>query len=261
MIVGGAVYLRSRKKDESGPPADNCEKLRALGGQQAVDACKAVKAGFGVLGAVADVVVPDSNDDVNVRLNGPRVEAAHVQAMKALAIYFDENGTELYPLKAPFATRYQNGFVPVPGHPDFAKGAPGSKSMVNDDWWARKGFSLGKSISSMLSGDPMRDVLTFRWPGPIANSATRNQVRNAIAFPLSGPGEQWIVRGQPVLCAAGTTINSGRDHRTGAPAVACAPASSPTPPPPIVSGGTRTGTTTTTSSGGVRHDYRSDPPR
>jgi hypothetical protein len=248
-LVGGALLLRKSKESApatDAPAKDPCDLLPE---GQARDACKALRAGLGI---VAELI-PDSADTTNTKLNGPAVEKIDPAVWNLITARELVSGTmstyiHYRPLKAPYTTRYQNGFVPIEGHPDFAKGAPGSKSMVDTEWFRR--FGGGVSPSSLLSGDPVRDAYTFRWP------ADRPWPAGAPA----GAGERWAVRGQLIVCPAGTTVNNGRDHRT-TPGPVCAPAVNTSAPPPVITTTTvpTSGTWTTTPSG--TRDRRTDPPR
>lgn len=262
-LVGGALLLRKSK--EAAPPAPSsstnpCDRLKAAGAPQyAVDACNAARTIAGGLGALVDML-PNTDQD-NIAINGPVTKRIHGAAQLALHREMGANSADYGPVTAPGTLEYQNGCVPIPGHPGWSKCAPGTKSMVNEPWWRTSsgyatGYGAGKSPAAMGSGDPDRDVLTFKWPGPIAHSDTRNERRRPIAFPLDGAGERWIVRGQPVVCAAGTTVNSGRDHRTGVTAPICAPPRTVVTPPPV----TPTYTPGTRDPNNPR-DRRTDPPR
>lgn len=230
----GAVYLvrRSSAPAPTAPPADNCEKLRAIGGQQAVDACKAVKAGLGVVGAVAGVVqnATESRESKNVTLNGPITERIDVGANRG---YQGADGTWhriLHGGNTAVGVRHQNGCVPIPGHPDWGKCAPDTRHIIDngnlDDadhyagnsYWAVTLLPAGFSKAGLLSGDPMRDALTFKAPASMQPAT----------------GELWFVRGKRLTCPAGTTVNGGRDHRTGTNIPVCAAPSSATPPPPVI---------------------------
>lgn len=261
-LVGGAVYLRRRKEADapSGPPVDNCEKLRVIGGQQAVDACKAIKAGF----AVVDAIVPDFADTANVKLNGPAVERVPVAVMAVRRLEANQQHGAVAPLQLDYTTKYQNGCVPVPGHPGWSKCAPGTKSMIEDQWFSSAGSAAGFSPSSVLSGDFRRaggaggrDPLTFTWPpdrpwpGPPGGTPYVSP---------ENPGTRFVYKGQPMICPAGTQIASGTDHRAiqGPPCVA---ARGDVPPPPTAPVRSTTTPVRTSSSGGRTADYRSDPPR
>lgn len=242
VVIGGAALLRRRAEADapSGPPVDNCEKLRAIGGEQAVTACKAAKGALGVLGAIADAI-PDY-EATNVKLNGPVVERVPPAVWDLIKVTKSAGmgvGDTFRPLWTS-AIRYKNGFVPIPDHPDWAKGAPGSKSNVNADYFREYGG--GRSPSSLLSGDSQRDVYTFKWPTALAWAGA------------AGAGERWVVAAKYVLCPVGTTVNSGRDHRTTPGPICAAPVPTRDAPPIVQSG-------TSPSTGGVRVPYRGDPPR
>lgn len=250
LLIGGAVIWRHVQPAAAStvPPADECETLAKVGGDQAVQICKEAKLGLGAGKAILELfgATFESANDKNTELNGPAVEVLHPTAVAALKTTWTLPGgatAVAYPLRAPFVTRYQNGFVPIPGHPDWSKGKPGSKSMVDDGdphatWWGQwQNTKLAKGgVAAMLSGDPTRDVLTFQ-----LSDGT------------------WIFKGQPQTCPQGTTIR-GTDHRPGvSPCVATygtgvGQAPPPTPPPPI-------GATRTNAGTSGRADYRTDPPR
>jgi len=235
LAVGGAVYLRSRKAaPSSSAGATDCDRLAPLG-EQAVAACKAAQGAAGAAGAVVAVVggaldaitTSDSERHAeNVAKNGPVVETVHPRALTELTLYgINKDGARLgyQPLKRPYPLRHRNGCVPLHRHPGWKGCAPGTHSMVDsheadgsrgNNWWAQA-YHQGRfkgGVPALLSGDPARDVLTFR-----LKDGT------------------WIVRGQPVTCPPGTEVR-GRDHRPGespcVPVYGSGPGQAPHPVPP-----------------------------
>lgn len=223
VVLGGAYVLGKRKAPT--PPGPGEDPLLA--------ACKAAgvpelacRAGKGLLGGLVNVVqsATTSRETTNVRLNGPVVERVDVGANRGSS---DAHGTTYRALVglSP-GVRHQNGCVPIPGHSDWAKCAAGTRHIIDNGnlesptqfggntWWARFGVSRGYLPTRTLSGDPAHDALTFQ-PSPQTDPQT------------------WYVRGKRTTCPAGTTVNPGRDHRTGAPACST-PAREVSPPPPIV---------------------------
>jgi hypothetical protein len=271
-LVGFGLMFFLRK--DAAKTTDVCDEL--FDDPKEVLACKAAK---GLLGAVADAVTDTLVDAVtnyedvhghNVAVNGPITEYWDAGENKdtflaASPLGFGENGYSLrtYSHKGPngeaFPKRHDNGCVPLPGHPDWSKCGPGTKSAANaikdpghgPIQGSREGARdagpaparWGGGFSERPStggGDPLRDGLSFAWnQRPSAYKYERvgdgRRLRD-LNFPLAVPNDgstAWVVRGEPVVCAPGTEVR-GRDHRTGLETRSpCSPANQ-VPAPPVV---------------------------
>lgn len=259
VLVTGALLVRSAKATTPAPTAtaDACDRLAPLG-SDAVALCKASKVASAV---VKTVVAPlRAADSKNQDINGAAVEFLDPAIRGVLAVNVRESysgslassNVQYLPTKAPHTIRYANGCVPYKGSPEWSKCAAGTKAMNDADdgrqsYWGSVDAAHRKSgPDAMMSGDPARDVLTFRWPE-----------NTKVPFPLPVPAgaTAWVYRGRPMVCPVGTEVR-GRDLSPGAqPCVATygtgpGQAPLPVPPPPA--------TTTRSGAGG---DYRSDPAR
>lgn len=264
-LLGGALLFRKLKEDATPaasetPSTDLCEKLRAIGGQQAVDACRAIKLGA----AIVDAVIPNSTDSDNVRINGPAVVKVAPEIMAIYRLSNEHPAGPVSVLNSPYTIKYQNGCVPIPGHPDFAKCGAGTKTMVNEAWFRYVGHARGLSMSGVLTGDvPVpgsragRDPLTFTWPPNVPWPSSFPRGGTPYVSP-EDPGTRFVFKGIPIVCPAGMRLASGTDHRT-TPGPICAPAVNTVTPPPTVTMPTTEPVRTSTDGG--RTADRRDPNR
>ncbi len=216
LLVGGIIYLRSRKQ----AAADPCDQL---GDPKLVLACKAARFGLGAIGqAFTSAVKGEDRGATNTALNGPVTEWFDEKMMAAGGYggangyvrpvrYTDARG----PQGQKYIAQHANGCEPHPAAPGWSKCAPGTQAMTSDAYirQAHAAGELGKAEAATGSGDPMRDPLTFRWED--------RPNKNVTEFPLPVPAGStaYVYRGRPLVCAAGTQV-SGRDHRAQ-PGPAC----------------------------------------
>lgn len=269
-LIGGALLFRKAKESAPAPSSSSnpCDRLPA---GQARDLCNTLRAGLPVLGAVVNAVedATQSRQAANVEKNGPIVESLdrtvwdHV-SLQVGASGDGQGGPRLLRPLIHGGIRHQNGCVPIPGHPDWAKCAPGTRHIVSngnlddathfarDCYWALSGaLDNGFLPSGLFSGGRPKDLFTFKWP---AN-------KPAPAQAPAGAGELWVVRGKFIRCPLGTTVTvNERDHReSSSPAPVCAPPSTVGATPPPITPTIPTGTGTRTGTG-VTVDRR-DPNR
>lgn len=247
LVLGVVLVLVLRPREDQADPCDQ------LGDPMAVAACKA---GRGIVGAayelLADAWKGEDRNVGNVALNGPVTEwwdddplylaAAGNLGRQAPTRYTDAVG----PAGQKLPRRHANGCVPLPGHRDWQRCAPGTQSMATDSHPAyahagrpaRNGYPAapprpGVAAAALGSGDPDRDGLSYRWDerlSPVDGRAGRGNVE--LEFPADVPpgSTAYVVAGEAVVCPAGTRVK-GRDHRTDGGPV-CAPASDVEAPPP-----------------------------
>lgn len=254
LVVATVLYRRAKAPAEPNkPPEDDCEKLRAYGGQTAVDACKVAKAALAVLPELK------STDEQNQKLNGPPVFRGE-PAMVA-GVSYDSRFRPVSDFRPDLL--YANGGVPIEGNPNWSKCAPGTKSIAHgtagsdiERFW--RGFApAGYTRAGLLSGDPMRDLFTYEWT-PERKRKAEGVLKTTVNFPLPvRAGERaWWVAGRPYVCPAGTNVEPGRDHRTNPGPPCVAPRTGVTPPPLLGADGQPIRT-----SSWWDINYRSDPPR
>lgn len=271
-LVGGALLFRKLKEQAPATPSAPRNPCDLLPAGQARDTCNTLRAGLGVVGAVTDAIADatQSRESKNVEKNGPIVESIEPAVWTRVGIQVGASGDGqggarmLYPLHSR-GVRHQNGCVPIPGHPDWAKCEPGTAHIIangnhddpthftRDCWWTVGGdnsrLNQGYRPSGLLSGGRPKDVFTFKWTGAAPAGAP------------PGAGELWAVRGKLIRCPLGQTVNvNERDHRTDAVAPICAPPPRVTPPPPVTPTTSPTTSSTQNASGGYTADRR-DPNR
>lgn len=231
-VAGAAVLaIRSRRAATPSGGGGLCDRAAQLD-PRAGAACQVLG---GVLGALGEVL-PDSPSEraaANARLNG-EARAVHPALRAVSQVYASRGGqagsttvTDLYPLVEP-AERYANGCVPVPGHPDWAKCAPGTVSQV----WAPVEEPHGHAARNAFRGSA-DDPYHRRHPATVRRLNGRGPGARPVdepapAFPLAVPAghSAWWDRGEPRVCPPSTVLQgtSGApvDHRPGAPR--CVPA-------------------------------------
>lgn len=223
LVLLGAVALLLLRREQQA--ADACEQLED---PKAVLACKVARGLVGVgYDKFRDAWRGEDKNVGNVALNGPVVE--WFDAPETADLYTAASGYDgkvaptklVYDGRGPngekYPAQYENGCVPLPGHPAWSKCAPGTESMASDAFPRYAGKDVRRD--DVGTGDPQRDGLTFRWEDRITKTARVADHDPPVwepRFPLEVPegATAWVVRGKPHVCPAGTEVR-GRDHRTG----------------------------------------------
>jgi len=237
VVVGGAVVLarRARAAEEE---SDICDSFEG----NAKTACQAAKGALGVLGAINKLLSGPNFaaiDKKNKELNGP-VDVSATEWIAATFCHTQVGDAGGSPVMPGAALRFANGCVPIDGHPDMAKCAPGTKSIVSqvhcpysktrklgypvsDKCRTTEDFCMVKTDWSKAFTGEVGDPTTV---GPFAAgqklfNVERNKGLPATYTAVPSGSLGYYAGGKLVTCPADRPAVVVRDNRTGKSTVQC----------------------------------------